>query len=281
MRDRQREALARPVDDAALEPVRAALRDASRRSARPAGTCAPRPRSPGSGRRRRSRRSRRCRARIDREALVEPLLRARARLVLVRDPVAERRVERGADDEHPRVARPRERSRISSSSSRAADGLVRDDEDAVLASGGLAAGACATGASGSSRRRRATRATTAVTTTKTATPTQTLISDADHDQREVADRQPDEPERICFAPERIPHALLEEVDGHVHDDPHHVDEVPVDAADLDAVVVLGREVARGTRGSSSRAGSSGRRRRARRAGRSGRRTSPRTTCRSC
>src|SRR3954465_7554242 len=35
----------------------------------------------------------------------------------------------------------------------------------------------------------------------------------------------------------------EGVDRRVHDDPHHVDEVPVDPADLDAVVVLGREVA--------------------------------------
>src|SRR3954447_6621555 len=35
----------------------------------------------------------------------------------------------------------------------------------------------------------------------------------------------------------------EEGDRRVHDDPHYVDEVPVDPADLDAVVVLGREVA--------------------------------------
>src|SRR3954447_6927184 len=34
----------------------------------------------------------------------------------------------------------------------------------------------------------------------------------------------------------------EEGDRRVHDDPHYVDEVPVDPADLDAVVVLGREV---------------------------------------
>src|SRR4051794_35238280 len=34
----------------------------------------------------------------------------------------------------------------------------------------------------------------------------------------------------------------DDVDGDVHDDPHHVDEVPVDAGQLDTVVVLGREV---------------------------------------
>src|SRR5690242_7689985 len=35
----------------------------------------------------------------------------------------------------------------------------------------------------------------------------------------------------------------EDVDRRVHDDPHNVDEVPVDTADLDAVMVLGREMA--------------------------------------
>src|SRR3954467_3741964 len=34
----------------------------------------------------------------------------------------------------------------------------------------------------------------------------------------------------------------EDVDRREHDDPHHVDEMPVDPADLDAVVVLGGEV---------------------------------------
>jgi hypothetical protein len=33
------------------------------------------------------------------------------------------------------------------------------------------------------------------------------------------------------------------MDAGVDDNPHYVDEVPVDPADLDAVVVLGREVA--------------------------------------
>src|SRR3954447_3909984 len=45
-----------------------------------------------------------------------------------------------------------------------------------------------------------------------------------------------------FSGFRTPRSL-EDVDGRVHDDPHHVDEVPVDPGDLDAVVVLGRVVA--------------------------------------
>src|SRR5207342_2971870 len=35
---------------------------------------------------------------------------------------------------------------------------------------------------------------------------------------------------------------LQDVDRRVDDDPHHVDEVPVDARHLDAAVLLGREV---------------------------------------
>src|ERR1700710_393128 len=35
---------------------------------------------------------------------------------------------------------------------------------------------------------------------------------------------------------------LEDVDRQVHDDPHHVDEMPVDPAELDAVMMLGGEV---------------------------------------
>src|SRR6476646_4630923 len=64
----------------------------------------------------------------------------------------------------------------------------------------------------------------------------------DHDQREITDRQPDEPERFSLAPEGISHQALEKIDGHVHDDPHYVDEVPIDPAQLDPVVVLGREM---------------------------------------
>src|SRR4051812_38207771 len=37
-------------------------------------------------------------------------------------------------------------------------------------------------------------------------------------------------------------APSDDVDGKEHEDPHHVDEVPVDPADLDSVVMVGREV---------------------------------------
>ena len=128
--ERDLEALARLLDDAALEPVRAARPDASRGSARRAGTCGSRPRSPGSGRRRRSRPPRRARGAHRREARVEARLRRGAGVVLVGDPVTERRVERGADDAAPaRAAGARSRTR---EELRPADGLVRDDEDPVL-----------------------------------------------------------------------------------------------------------------------------------------------------
>src|SRR5262245_7712737 len=39
-----------------------------------------------------------------------------------------------------------------------------------------------------------------------------------------------------------PYPSLEDVDRRENDDPHHVDEVPVDPADLDAVMVLGGEM---------------------------------------
>ena len=67
----------------------------------------------------------------------------------------------------------------------------------------------------------------------------------DDDERERADRDQQEPESRILAPERALHRRTssEKVDRRVHDDPHHVDEVPVDAGKLDAVVVLGRVVA--------------------------------------
>ena len=58
--------------------------------------------------------------------------------------------------------------------------------------------------------------------------------DGDHVEQE-AERPASERSGFCTA--------LEDVDGRVDDDPHHVDEVPVDARHLDAAVVLGREVA--------------------------------------
>src|SRR4029079_11758150 len=70
----------------------------------------------------------------------------------------------------------------------------------------------------------------------------------DDDQGEVTDRQEQEPERVGFAAKRIPHVLLfspllEDVNRGVDDDPHDVDEMPVDTAQLDAVVLRRREVA--------------------------------------
>src|SRR3954469_8453005 len=71
---------------------------------------------------------------------------------------------------------------------------------------------------------------------------------ADDDQSEVADRQQKESERVGFAAKRIPHVpvfwpLLEDVTRGVDDDPHDIDEVPVDAAQLDAVMLRRAEVA--------------------------------------
>ena len=54
------------------------------------------------------------------------------------------------------------------------------------------------------------------------------------------------PERRRLGPERVAEAAeephLEEVDRRVHEDPHHVDEVPVDPGHLDAAVLLRGEV---------------------------------------
>src|SRR4029078_5553077 len=69
---------------------------------------------------------------------------------------------------------------------------------------------------------------------------------SEDDTREVDDRQPNEPERFSFGPERVPHHWKptgsEDVDRDVHHNPHYVDEVPIDSSDLDSVVVLGSEV---------------------------------------
>ena len=79
-----------------------------------------------------------------------------------------------------------------------------------------------------------------------------------------------EPEGVVLIPERIAHGLSEfyvepscadchvlgkaapataaqdRIDGGVHDEPHDVDEVPVDPRDLDAVMVLPASSGRGT-----------------------------------
>ena len=69
---------------------------------------------------------------------------------------------------------------------------------------GSSAGACCTGASGS-RRRKTAHSATPVRTRKTASPTHVLITEPITIRREVADRQQNEPERISFAPDRVPH----------------------------------------------------------------------------
>ena len=82
----------------------------------------------------------------------------------------------------------------------------------------------------------------------------------DHDRRQEDDRAEDEPECCFLALERVAHRLplrsgpagsnkpsqlpangcdcLDQVDGRVHDDPHHVDEVPVDPRQLDPVMMF-------------------------------------------
>src|SRR5207344_2105006 len=66
-----------------------------------------------------------------------------------------------------------------------------------------------------------------------------------HDERERAYRDQQEPESRSLAPKRALHVTpsSDQVDHRVHDDPHYVDEVPVDPGKLDPVVVLWRVVA--------------------------------------
>ena len=78
-----------------------------------------------------------------------------------------------------------------------------------------------------------------------------LVSEGQHDDRERPNGDhEDPPECIGLGPQRIVHALvlpagavaharLEDVDGGVDDQPHDVDEVPVDARDLHPEVILG------------------------------------------
>src|SRR5918995_6030884 len=139
VRDRDREALACGFDDPALEPLRAARR--MRRDDQLV----------------RAEGAKRVLDRLQRlrvadlaadvldagvaqplHARLDALLRFRARRVLVRDPVPERRVQRRRHDEHLFAvtggAIPAHRAE-----SLPADGLVRDDEDPVLALGALTA----------------------------------------------------------------------------------------------------------------------------------------------
>ena len=156
-----------------------------------------------------------------------------------RRPSPHLRVERRADDEHLLVHARRllaqDRQELC-----AADGLVRDHEDPPLVLGGLV------GRYGRAQRRL-------------IRPRAHPEDDRDgrqqdeddepeprgdrgggDDQRDVPDRQQQEadtPRPRCetgYAP-----WLLRGGRSCVHDDPHYVDEVPVDSGDLDAVVVLG------------------------------------------
>src|SRR5207249_8550331 len=121
-------------DDAALQPVRAAFRmrgdDDLVGAERPQGVLHRLKRVAVAD----------LAARVDPElretgqAQVEPLLGARPRAVLVRQPVPERRVERRADDQDPGpVAGRRAPDRLAQALAR--DRLVRDDEDPALVLG--------------------------------------------------------------------------------------------------------------------------------------------------
>ncbi len=89
--------------------------------------------------------------------------------------MAERRVERRADDEHARSP-PGDPLADRLEQLRAADRLVRDHQHRYC-SGACGAGACRTGASALARAHETHQSTPAVSTTNTATPSQTLITD--------------------------------------------------------------------------------------------------------
>ena len=160
----------------------------------------------------------------------------------------ERGVERRADDEHARRPARGLAAQLGEQLG-AGDGLVGDHEQPPLARGvrprRLLDRRLAVAAAGEPPRDRRGL------DDEDREPQPAVDRRPDDDQREVADRQPDEPERCLLATERIPHrpgdsladgGRLEHVDRDVDDDPHHVDEVPVDPADLEPVVFLGAEV---------------------------------------
>ena len=97
---------------------------------------------------------------------------------------------------------------------------------------------------------------------KIARPDEHEDHDHHHDGNDVDER----PEGLLLGAQRVA-ARSEDVDRRVDDDPHHVDEVPVDARHLDAAVLLGRVVAAEGAHDDHQRAASGRRRRARRAGR--------------
>ena len=184
-----------------------------------------------------------------RERGLEPLGRGSAGAVLVGDPVLQRRVQRRRHDEHLRL--PDRGLPLQLGEELApADRLVGDHEHPPLAGRVRGTGSCLTGSSRASRATSATRRRSHPW--RAGTPRDrpsVLITRGDRDQPEVADRQPEETECCLLAPERVPHCCgkvlqnlparaSQDVDRDVDDDPHHVDEVPVDPAHLDPVVVL-------------------------------------------
>src|SRR5207249_3341320 len=98
---------------------------------------------------------------------------------------------------------------------------------------------------GCSRRRFASQATRpAVRTTNTATPSHVATSEAPTISAKYAIVS--QTKRYASASLRNGFGKaspLQQVDRRVDDDPHYVDEVPVDSRDLDAMVGLRREVA--------------------------------------
>ena len=136
------------------------------------------------------------------EGRVQPPLRGRARAVLVRDPVAKRRVEGRADDEHLLVDTGGSlgdgREQLG-----AADRLVRHDEDPP-------------DVFGHGRRLGAERRLVPARANPPADHDGGEHCEDDHaepgrnrcgrdDQREVADRQQQEAVRVCLAADGIPH----------------------------------------------------------------------------
>ena len=204
VRDRHVVAVPRLLDDALLEPVRAARGDGSRSRSRRPGTCGARPRAPAADRRPRSRRARDAELGEPLEARVEPRLGGRTGAVLVGRPRPQPRVERRADEQHvlatPSALRPSSVEQLA-----AADRLVGDDEDAPRLSRRRARRASPGGGAASrlgsprtplrrarGRRRRRAR----------------CDPGRNDDQHGGAERRRGRLERGGFVPERVLHARL-------------------------------------------------------------------------
>ena len=172
---------------------------------------------------------------------LQPLLRLRARAVLVRGPVPERRVQRRADDEH--AARCSPRRACGSPRAAAAPPTVSFAITRIRRSSsrsGAASTVCAR------RLRRgasaATQTSRPCSSTKTSCPAHGPTTSA-----AIDDRARSTPPRggesvgLRLAPERVLHhaSITRGCRRRVDDYPHYVDEVPVDPGNLDAVVVLG------------------------------------------